>query len=67
MTKACIRDFRKAGICPDAKYWFKDHGLDWRSFVLNGIDIEDLKATGDHVDLWERVEKIAEEREKRNG
>lgn len=67
MTTVRIADFRSAGICPDAKFWFKDHGLNWKDFVRNGIDIEDLKATGDHLDLWGRVEKFAEAREKQNG
>lgn len=57
-----IADFRRAGICPRARLWFERHGLDWRDFVRNGIDIEDLRATGDHQDAVERVARAAMER-----
>lgn len=62
MTIATIKDFRACGICPDARFWFAEQGLDWRGFVRDGIDIQELKATGDHVDLWNRVEAAAKKR-----
>lgn len=42
-------DIRKAGHCivPGTKRWFADHGLDFRSFIKNGIAAETLLATGD--------------------
>lgn len=42
-----ITDLRKAKVCARASLWFKDHGLDWKDFVLNGIEADKLLATGD--------------------
>lgn len=64
MTIVTIDDFRAAGICPRSKFWFERHGLDWRGFVKNGIDVQQLKDTGDHADLVAAVEAAAR---KRNG
>ena len=58
-----IADFRACGICPRARLWFNEHGLDWRGFVRNGIELEALEATGDHLDLWARVGAAAAKRE----
>lgn len=36
------------GFCRGkSKAWFKRHGLDWRDFVRNGIDEQQLLDTGD--------------------
>lgn len=36
------------GFClPKARAWFKRQGLDWKSFLREGIDAEVLLATGD--------------------
>lgn len=67
MTTVRIADFRRAGICPDAKIWFARHGLDWHEFVLNGIDAEALKATNDQQDNVTKVIAFAEEREALDG
>lgn len=32
---------------PGARIWFKEHDLDFRDFLRNGIDEEILLATGD--------------------
>lgn len=38
----------KPGFCRDrSKAWARQHGLDWRDFVRNGIDAATLEATGD--------------------
>lgn len=43
-----ITDIRLAGHCPSgAKQWFDDMGIDFRSFLKDGIDSETLLATGD--------------------
>lgn len=62
MTRITIEDFRPAGICPRARFWFARHGLDWRDFVKNGIDLANLRATNDAADYVDRLEKAAKER-----
>jgi hypothetical protein len=38
----------RRGFCRDkGKAWAVRHGLNWRDFVRNGIDAEQLLATGD--------------------
>ena len=54
-----IADFRTCGICPRARLWFEEHGLSWRGFVKDGIEVDILRATGCHIDLWNRVEAAA--------
>lgn len=62
MTRITIDDFRSAGICPRARHWFVRHGLDWRAFVKDGIDLADLRSTGDAQSYVDRVEAAARER-----
>jgi hypothetical protein len=48
MTRVYPRDLRAARICfGGARPWFRRHGLDWQTFVANGIAAERLEATGD--------------------
>lgn len=63
MTRIIFSDFREAGICPTARYWFEEHGLDWRHFVKNGIEVEDLLATNNHIPRIRQLEQIALRRE----
>lgn len=67
MTTVRIKDFRgRPRICPDAKDWFEEAGLDWKHFVLNGIDAETLLEKGrefGQVTLTTIVVKRAEARE----
>lgn len=63
MTKVTVADFRKAKICPDAQEWFVQNNLNWREFVLRGIDAQELLDTGDQQDRVKRVIALAEERE----
>ena len=38
-----VKDVRKAGYClKGAKDWCVAHGIDYRSFVKNGIDTDEL-------------------------
>lgn len=38
---------RRPGFCRgQSREWFRRHGLDWQSFVRQGIDGEQLLATG---------------------
>lgn len=69
MTTVRLVDFKHptTRICPKARDWFARHGLDWRAFVQDGIDVEDLRRTGDHLDLIQRLEAVAIEREASNG
>jgi len=56
-----IDDMRRAGHCVrGVRGWFATHGLDFRDFLENGIEADQLVATGDA--LAERVVKLAEER-----
>lgn len=57
--RVTIDDMRAAGICPRARFWFDRHGLDWRDFAKNGIDIEKLRATGDQQAQIDRLEQAA--------
>lgn len=42
----------RRGFCRDhSRNWFRAHGLDWREFVLRGIEAEQLTATGDALAL----------------
>ncbi len=62
MTIVTIKDWRKVGGCRDAKFWCEEHGVDWRKFVLVGLDVEILKATGDNLSKINRMERAAIER-----
>lgn len=44
-----VADLRRSGVCPDARHWFARHGFDWRDFVRNGIEAEELLKTGDAI------------------
>lgn len=46
-----ITHLRKIHACVKlSKVWFKEHDLDWKDFVKNGIDLEILKQIDDiHV------------------
>jgi len=47
MAKVTIRHCRDAGYSPQGvKQFFIEHGLDWSSFVRDGIDSDQLRATG---------------------
>jgi hypothetical protein len=38
----------KPGFClPKSRVWARRHGLDWRDFIRNGIDIEMLESIND--------------------
>lgn len=67
MTRVTIADFRACGVCPRARLWFERHGLDWRSFLRDGIDVETLRATGDQLTLIARLEDAARRREAARG
>jgi len=62
MTQITIADLRACGICPDARKWCDKHGIDWRDFVTNGVDVETLRSTGDNLSVVDRLENAAKER-----
>lgn len=69
MTRITLADFRHptTRVCRDARHWFDRVGLDWRSFVREGVPVETVRATGQHLDLIDRLEAAAKEREARDG
>lgn len=69
MTRITLQDFLHPStrICPKARAWFASVGLDWAAFKRDGIDVSDLRATGQHLDLIDRLEKVAQEREAQHG
>lgn len=55
-----MRHARACGLCSQGSRAFaKKNGLDWSSFVKNGISVEELEATGDAMAL--KVSKFARE------
>lgn len=44
-----IQDIRDAGLCTrGARAWFAAHNLDFRAFLLNGMDVTIIEAIDDH-------------------
>ena len=42
----------KPGYCaPAGRVWFERFGLSWRDFVMDGIDADLLRATGDALGI----------------
>lgn len=57
-----MKDVRAAKMCSrGARLFFERHGLDWRSFLSEGIEAEKLIATGDAMAL--QVVEVARGRE----
>lgn len=46
--KITEQDATRAGVCGRMKSWFRKHGLDWGAFCGDGVELDDLLATGDH-------------------
>lgn len=58
-----IDDLRPAGYCArGAVGWFKDHDMDFKDFVTNGIDRETFLTKGDHL-----AQRVVEIKDKRRG
>ncbi len=69
MTRILHIDFRHPDvrICDRARdKFFKPFGLDWERFKAEGIDSDELRGPGQHLEKIDRLEKVAKERE-RNG
>lgn len=62
-----VRDCREFGYSPaGVKKFFEDHGLDWPSFLRNGIESDKVRQSG--VALAIALADAVEEREnRRNG
>ncbi len=67
MTTVKLCDMRTAGVCLDARYWFKENGLDWRAFARDGIDAESLRSAKGQQANVERTIRAAEKREAADG
>lgn len=62
--KIFVRHLRKAGICLDVKkQYFDVHGLDFKQFLREGIEVEKLREIGDRLDMIDLLEKAAQEEE----
>ena len=57
-----LKDFRACGVCTHSKHWFAQHGLDWRTFVSQGLPLSTFRATGDQETLIDRLELAARKR-----
>ena len=66
MTRVTIQDLRDARYClAGVRPWFRRHGFDWQDFLVHGIQVDRLRATGDA--LVDPVIRIAEMRERMHG
>lgn len=68
MTRIRLSDFRdpRSYVCKAARPLFFDRfGLDWRQFVRDGMTADELRAPGQHLDLIDRLEQTALDREAR--
>lgn len=42
----------RPGYCiPSGREWFKRHGLDWRTFIRDGLDESEFSRTGDALGI----------------
>ena len=58
-VKVTMRHIRQATMCSrGARAFFQRHGLDWETFLREGLDADLIRATGDAMAM--RVADIAE-------
>lgn len=51
--KITMRQVREAGLCArGARRFAEKYGLDWQKFLSEGIEAEELIATGDGLAVW---------------
>jgi hypothetical protein len=70
MTRILHQDFRHptARVCDRARdLFFRRFGLDWDRFKAEGMDANELRGPGQHMDLIDRLEAVARAREAANG
>lgn len=67
MTIVTMKDWRAVGGCKDAIGWCTARGIDWRSFVRDGIDVDILRETGDNLSKLDALEEAALKRIKAEG
>lgn len=70
MTRILKVDLRHptARVCDRARdKFFRRFGLDWERFCREGMEVEELRGPGQHLDLIDRLEMVAREREAKNG
>ncbi len=61
-----VQDLRASRIClQGARLWFRRHGLNWQTFLADGISADQLAATGDALAF--RVIAQARKRVDQNG
>ena len=64
--RVTMTDVQLAGHCAQGAWrWFRAHGLDFRSFLREGIDAEEFVTKGDA--LSKRVVDLKEKREASRG
>lgn len=62
-TRITITDIRAAGHCArGAKAWFERHDLDFKDFLKNGIEEEELLKSGDALAV-----RVVDMKRARNG
>lgn len=73
-VKIKLADFRdpRSRVCVDPRtgakvMFFTPYGLDWKRFCREGMTADELRAPGQHLDLIDRLEITAKEREARDG
>ena len=54
-------------VCDRARdKFFRAFGLDWERFKREGMTVAELREPGQHLDLIDRLEAVAKEREATN-
>lgn len=48
-SRVYSRHLRSCGFCltPGGRTWFQQHGLDWKDFIRNGVEMSVLEAIDD--------------------
>lgn len=70
MTVILHQDFRHptTRVCDRARdLFFRRFGLDWDRFKVDGMTADELRGPGQHLDLIDRLERVALDREAANG
>lgn len=61
-----MTDVSRAGLCASGtRRWFEHHGLDFRRFLREGMEAEEILARGDY--MAQRVIDLKIKREGRDG
>lgn len=70
MTRVLKEDLRHVSlkICDRVRdKFFIPFGLDWERFKAEGMEADELRGPGQHLEKIDRLEEVAKEREAKNG